>query len=148
MVEAMPLVRALRMSWWAYPAVNTLHIVGSALLFGAIVPVDLRLAGWRRSTADLATTSRLLLPVAVTGFIIAAIAGLLLFATDARAYAASALFRAKLVLICLALLNVALLARVDWRAAALPGRRLSVHGLASLLLWLGVIVLGRAIGYA
>ena len=39
------LVGALRRSHWVYPLVNAGHIVGLALLFGAIVPLDLRLIG-------------------------------------------------------------------------------------------------------
>src|SRR3546814_13778308 len=41
-------VAALRASRWVYPLVNTAHIAGIALLFGAIAPLDLRLPGaWR-----------------------------------------------------------------------------------------------------
>src|SRR3546814_3819020 len=41
-------VAALRASRWVYPLVNTAHIAGIALLFGAIAPLDLRLLGaWR-----------------------------------------------------------------------------------------------------
>src|SRR3546814_3617112 len=35
-------VAALRASRWVYPLVNTAHIAGIALLFGAIAPLDLR----------------------------------------------------------------------------------------------------------
>jgi hypothetical protein len=147
-LEALPLVEALRLSSWAYPAVNTLHIVGIALLFGAIVPLDLRLAGWRRQAASLASLSSVLLPVAVFGFILAALSGLLLFVTDARAYAASPLFWAKLVLIAAALGNAWLLRRVDWQNPAVYARHLALAGAASILLWLGAITLGRLIAYA
>ena len=146
-VEALPFVEALRLSSWAYPAVNILHIVGVALLFGAIVPLDLRLAGWRREEASLASLASVLQPVAISGFILAGLAGLLLFATDAVAYAASPLFRAKLILIAAALGNAWLLRRVDWQNPALSSRRLALAGAASLLLWLGTIALGRLIAY-
>ena len=77
-VENLPAIVALRESYLVYPLVNTLHIVGIALLFGAIVPLDLRLAGWRRDAAAVDGLSRLLLPVAIFGFLLAAGAGLLL----------------------------------------------------------------------
>jgi hypothetical protein len=146
-LENLPAVVALRESWLAYPLVNALHIVGVALLFGAIVPLDLRLAGWRRGVGAVGPLSRLLLPVAIFGFLLAAVAGLLLFATDARAYAESALFRAKLVLIAAALANAWLLRRIDWRGTRSSDRRVAVAAAASLLLWLAVIVVGRLIGY-
>lgn len=144
-LENLPLIVALRESTLAYPIVNALHIVGVALLFGAIVPLNLRLAGWRRETATVDGLARLLLPVAIFGFLLAACAGLLLFATDARAYAASPLFQAKMILIATALANAWALRRVDWRQA--QSRRVALAAAASLLLWLSVIVLGRLIGY-
>ena len=145
-LENLPAIVALRESTLAYPLVNTLHIVGIALLFGAIVPLDLRLAGWRRDASAVDALSRLLLPVAIFGFLLAACAGLLLFATDATAYAASPLFQAKIVLIALALANALALRWVDWRRPE-SSKRVALAGAASVVLWLGAIVLGRLIGY-
>ena len=88
---------------------------------------------------------RLLLPVAISGLILAALAGLLLFATDARAYAASPLFQTKLVLILLGLANAVALRKLDWRHV--PSRRAALAGIASISLWLSVIVCGRLLGY-
>jgi hypothetical protein len=146
-LEQLPAIAALRGSVLAYPLVNALHLVGVALLFGAIVPLDLRLAGWRRDTIPVDRLARVLLPVAVAGLLIAACAGLLLFATDARAYAASPLFRAKILLIGVALLNALGLRAIDWRGAVASAWPMRVAGAASLLLWLGVLVLGRLVGY-
>ncbi|HYD07884.1 MAG TPA: hypothetical protein VEC60_19270, partial [Reyranella sp.] len=126
---------------------NALHIVGIALLFGGIVPLDLRPAGWRRGAGPVDALARLLLPVAIFGLILAIVTGLLLFATDARAYAGSWLFRAKLVLIAAALINALALRRIDWRREGGTPRRAAWAGVASLLLWLGVIILGRLLGY-
>jgi hypothetical protein len=144
-VEGLAFVAALRDSYLVYPLVNALHIIGIALLFGAIVPLDLRLAGWRRESGTVEALARLLIPVALFGFVVAAAAGLLLFATDARAYAASPLFRVKMLLIAAALANALLLRRVDWRRTG--SKRLALAGAASAMLWLAVIVLGRLVGY-
>lgn len=146
-LENLPVIVALRESTLAYPLVNALHIVGVALLFGAIVPLDLRLTGWRGEAGRVDGFARLLLPVAVFGFLLAACAGLLLFATDARAYAASPLFRAKLVLITLALANALALRAIDWRQPDSSDRRIAVAGAVSIMLWLAVIILGRLVGY-
>jgi len=145
-LEQVPAIEALRNSTYVYPLVNALHVVGIALLFGGIVPLDLRLAGWRRDTGPIDPLARLLLPVAVFGLVLAAVTGLLLFATDARAYAGSTLFQAKILLIVLALANALSLRLIDWRRAG-AARRLALAGAASVVLWLGVIVLGRLVGY-
>ncbi len=145
-VEAWPPVAALRVSTLAYPLVNAAHVVGVALLFGAIVPLDLRLAGWRHEAGPVDPFARLLIPVAIAGLVLAAASGLLLFATDARAYAASWLFRIKIVLIAAAVANALALRRIDWRREPLA-RRVRFAAAASVLAWLAVIVLGRLIGY-
>ena len=48
-LEASQLGWAMRESPWLYPAVEIAHIAGSALLFGSIVVLDLRLLGLSRS---------------------------------------------------------------------------------------------------
>jgi len=146
-LEQVPAIAALRNSTYVYPLVNAFHVIGIALLFGAIVPLDLRLAGWRRGAGPVDPLARLLLPVAIFGLALAIATGLLLFATDARAYAESWLFRAKLVLIVAALLNALALRRIDWRSGDAARPRIARAGVASVLLWLGVIVVGRLIGY-
>ena len=142
---ARPIV-ALKDSYLAYPLVNTAHIIGIALLFGAIVPLDLRLIGWRSQSEPVDRLSRILLPVAIAGLLIAVPAGLLLFATDARAYAAAPLFQAKMILIALAIANALALRRFDWSGSE-PNRRVAFAGAASILLWLGAITCGRLLGY-
>jgi hypothetical protein len=144
-IEQTAPVAALRESTFAYPLVNALHIIGVALLFGAIVALDLRLIGWRRSAGPVGGFARVLLPVAIGGLALAIPAGLLLFATDARAYAASPLFQAKLLVIALAIANALWLRTSERRGQR--ARRAAIAGIASILLWLGAIVLGRLVGY-
>ena len=117
-LQELPFAAALRNGRWSYAAVNGLHIVGIALLFGAIVPLDLRLIGFWRSVR-IGTLGRVLTPVAVTGLVLAIAAGLLLFSIRAVQYAGTAVFQIKLTLILCAFLN-ALLARraVEWEACA------------------------------
>ena len=145
-VEGAGPIAALRESYFVYPLVNTLHIIGIALLFGAIIALDLRLIGWRRLAGSADQFAKLLLPVAIGGLTIAIPAGLLLFATDARAYAASPLFQAKLVFIGLAIGNAVWLRWSETRGP-LRGRRTAFAAAASILLWLGAIIFGRLVGY-
>ena len=49
----------MREALWAYPAVETVHIIGLALLFGSIVIVDLRLIGLGRNVSAVARFPRL-----------------------------------------------------------------------------------------
>lgn len=150
-LEQLPLSTLLRGSVWLYPLVNAAHIVGIALLFGAIVPLDLRLMGaWK--SVPLRTLAGVLLPVAITGLTAAVVAGALLFMTDARAYAGSPWFQMKLGVIALAVTNALALRLVPaWRdhggSGPPMGVRLRFAGAASIGLWLGAILLGRLVGY-
>jgi hypothetical protein len=146
------LVGALRRSHWIYPIVNTGHIVGLALLFGAIVPLDLRLIGfWRR--VPIGAMARMLLPVAITGLSLAVLTGALLFSVSAVKYAGMTIFQAKLLLILGALANALLLHRASvWAAhqdAEFQGTtpRLRLAGVLSIGCWLAAIFAGRMIGY-
>lgn len=146
------LSQLLRSSIWLYPLVNIGHVVGIALLFGAIVPLDLRLMGFFRR-APLEHLAHTLVPVAVTGLVIALATGSLLFATRPLDYLGEPLFGIKLGLLGAGVIN-ALVLRCSpaWRGMGvgrmeppLPASRL--HGLLSVVLWLGVIAAGRLMGY-
>jgi hypothetical protein len=153
-LEGSALATTLRGSTWLYPLVNAGHIVGIALLFGAIVPLDLRLIGaWKRMSLDVFL--RILVPVAVAGLGVAASAGALLFISKATAYAASALFQTKILMLALGIANALayhFLRRRQGRTGpggagleSIPLQRLM--GAMSIATWLSVIVLGRLVGY-
>lgn len=147
----------VRTSVWAYPLVNTLHIVGVAMLFGAIVPLDLRFLGaWRGVPPD--PLVRALVPVSVAGLILATVSGAALFTVRASEYATEPVFLGKLALIALGAANALLLRRTEaWRwlgmrrsDGAEPAQtrsRLAVAACLSLFCWLGAIALGRLLGY-
>jgi hypothetical protein len=97
-IQELPLVAELRSSRWSYAAVNTAHIAGFAILFGAIVPLDLRLMGCWRSVA-IRTLARILVPVAAAGLTIAIVAGALLFSIRAVQYAGTTLLQIKMALV-------------------------------------------------
>lgn len=145
-------VAALRQSRWTYASVNAAHIVGLALLFGAIVPLDLRLMGWRR-TVPIRAMVRTLLPLAITGLVLAVAAGLLLFSIRAVEYAGTTLFQVKMALVACALLNSLFLHRAaQWEAQQTivgdaPPLRLRMAGALSIGLWLSVIVCGRMLAF-
>ena len=142
----------LRNSRWTYASVNTAHIVGLAVLYGAIVPMDLRLLGcWR--TIPIATFARVLIPVSVAGLILTIVAGLALFSIRAVQYAGTLLFQVKMALVVCGIANALLLRRAaHWEAqqdaiGVMPPGRLRMAGALSIGLWLAVIVCGRMLAF-
>ena len=132
---------------FAYPVANTAHVLALVLLLGGIGVVDLRLLGlWRR--IPLEPLAAALVPVAAVGLLILAASGFILFAADAKALAASETFRLKLLLIALALANVALFKWRFGKAVPLqPSTSAKALALLSLLLWIAVAIAGRMIAY-
>jgi hypothetical protein len=82
-VEGNVLATWLRSSAWGYPAVETLHISGLALLFGAAVAFDLQLLGMA-ALLPVDGVARFLLPLARIGFGLAVLSGLVLFMMQAQ----------------------------------------------------------------
>lgn len=147
-LEATTLATALRESVWVYPLVNSAHILGVALLVGAIVPLDLRLLGaWRE--IPLAPLWRVLTRMAAVGLAVAIMAGVLLFVSRAVDYVESALFLSKMSLVAVGLANVAILYRFApvGPPADRPSMRVRVAAGVSLGVWPAVAVLGRLVGY-
>lgn len=132
-------------SRWGYASVNALHVLGIALLVGAIAALDLRLLGWRQAL-PLTALARLLQPVAMAGLLLALATGSLLFLADPTGYAAVPLFWIKLALAALAIAN-ALLLNLGPGLAHASLRRLRLAGGLSLSLWLATLAAGRFLAF-
>lgn len=135
----------VRDSTWAYPAVETVHIVGFVALVGAAAAFDLRLLGVTRAL-PVADAARHLLGLSLWSLAVVVPSGALLFMTQATATWANPAFRLKLLLIAVAGLN-ALVYRF-WGARSGEGSLgARTAAVLSLLLWTAVITCGRFIAY-
>ena len=150
-LEASPFAVALRNSVWMYPLVNAAHVLGLALLIGAIVPLDLRLLGCWRST-PWTPLWRVLTASAATGAGIAVATGGLLFAAQATEYVESPWFLAKMAAFGIGIVNAAALHRSSAQRPwpnddhAVPARASLAAGV-SIAAWITTLVLGRFAGY-
>ena len=142
---------AMRADLILYPIVETAHILGVAVLVGAIILLDLSLLGWgRHGRPDLLL--RQAVPVAAAGLLLAATTGFALFSAQATDYIGNPVFLTKQTLILLGLANIIWFHLSPGRdapswPAARPPRSVRVAALASALIWIGVLVCGRMIAY-
>ena len=153
-LEGSALGHAMRNSGvWAYGLVNLAHILGVASLFGSVLVLDLRLIGaWRRVPLD--AIARPTVPLAITGFVVAATSGICLITTNATEYIGNPFLLIKFPAIAVGLANVAVLNRLPaWNArgtrelTSRERRQLAAAGAVSLLSWLTAMGAGRLIGY-
>lgn len=136
-----------------FPLIESVHVLSICLVVGSILVVDLRLLGLASIQRPLSRVTGGILPLTWSAFAIAATSGLLLFISNAAKYLDNGYFVAKLVLICVAGLNMALFHAISakdlprWENEATLPLRAQVAGGLSILLWVSVVTCGRWIGF-
>jgi hypothetical protein len=129
---------------WAYPTLEAVHVLGIAALIGTLLLVELRVWGWGRSLS-LPALARLALPVSLGGFVLVALSGALMAASQWQELWANPIFRIKLGLIVLAGVNAGVF---HARGALLnPDAWARAQTVVSLLVWALVVFCGRFIAY-
>ena len=92
------------------------------------------------------------LPWTRRAFFVLAVSGALLFCTEAMKCSQSLAFRIKMALIALAGVNVWIFHgqtyRREWAAQQSVPARAMIAGMLSMLLWIGALAAGRAVGYS
>lgn len=152
-IEETGLAARIRESLLLFPLLEAAHVIGLALVLGTILVVDLRLLG-------AASTGRPFLRVASdtlkwtwAAFALSAITGALMFTSNASVYYHNFYFRGKMVLLVLAALNILAFELTAGRTASQWERDRSAPAMgkavaiASLVIWVGVIFMGRMIGF-
>lgn len=144
---------AMRENAVLFPWIESIHVVALTVVLGSIAVLDLRLIGLASRTRPLPALLHDVLPVTWVAFAVAAITGVLLFASNAVAYAHNTCFQWKVALLALIGLNTTVfhfvveprLTQVTARATAPGFARAS--GVLSIVLWVAVTAFGRWIGF-
>jgi uncharacterized protein DUF6644 len=144
---------ALHESIWAYPIVESVHVLTLCLFLGLTVMLDLRLLGVSMVRTPASEVLGRLLPWTIVGFAVMVVTGALLFyAIPVKTYL-NIFFRVKVAFLVLAGVNVAVFQRTvarsmdRWDADAVPPFRARLAAGVSLVLWAGIVVAGRMIAY-
>jgi hypothetical protein len=142
------LIVAMRGSKWLFPVIESLHLMGLALIGGAVLMVDLRLLGlglWRQPVAQVARDSQRWLLVSL---LVMVPTGFLLFMSNATKCYYLTAFWVKMTSLSLALVfTFAVRRKVALADEARVGPVWSkLVALVSLSLWSSVGIAGRLIG--
>ncbi|HTY49248.1 MAG TPA: DUF6644 family protein [Steroidobacteraceae bacterium] len=153
-LEATSLAQAISQSTWLFPTIETVHVLFLTLVVGTIMIVDLRLLNIASRNRPVSELTAEVLPWTWTAFVIAAISGGLLFSSAATKYIGLWPFRAKMVMLALAAINMAVFhlgayrGVAAWdRAPATPPPAARLAGGISLAIWVTVVGMGRWIGF-
>lgn len=151
-LETSGIGRTMRESLWLYPTVETVHIVGLAIVYGSVLVVNLRLLGLSRSLSAT-RLMRHALPWAVGAFFFVMATGLLMFTAHVEDFLGNRVFILKMGLILAAATSAAMLHAggfrdiAAWDVGVLPPRRVRTAAALSIVLWTAVIACGRFLAY-
>jgi len=142
----------IRESNWLFPSIETVHVLALVLVFGSIVMVDLRLLGLTNRTRPVTDVMAQCLPLTWSAFLVAAVAGSLLFTSKAVTYYNDIPFRLKMFCMALAGINMVCFNLTTYRRVAAwdqgrPPAGAKLAGGLSLLLWVVIVGAGRWVGF-
>lgn len=139
----------VRDSLWAFPVLESIHLLGLSLLGGSLLIVDLRMLGLgliRQPIAAIAEDAR---PWLLRALGVMALTGVPLFFSEAVKCYWNPSFRVKMVALPLALAYTFLVKQRVARAATLDTTaRTRLAALGSITIWFTVAAAGRWIGFS
>jgi hypothetical protein len=147
------LAAAVRESTMLFPWLESVHVLALAIVVGSIAIVDLRLLGVASRNHPVKKLLKDILPITWTSFAIAALTGTVLFTSQAPHYADKFPLQMKLLLLLLAGVNMLIFHTTtirtldQWDTAERTPVGARIAGGSSLVLWAGVVIFGRWIGF-
>ncbi len=140
---------AIRESLWAFPIIESIHLLGLCLLGGALLVVDLRLLGLGLTRQPIEGLIRSARPWLFAAIALMLATGIPMFLSEAVKCFYNTSFWVKMIALPIALCFTLAIRR---RMAGGAGRETSlgtrICGLASIALWFTVAAAGRWIGYS
>lgn len=136
-------------SVWLFPAIETIHILAMAIMFGGLLVINLRMLGLGMRSQPVSALSRTLMPFVNWGLIVMLLSGYGMFASEAIKCFSNDGFKFKMAALGMVLLFQLTFYRwvirqdEDRRPAALG----VVAAMVSFVLWFCVGAGGRAIGF-
>jgi len=122
------------------------HVFGLLLLLAALILITLRLLGWVLLREQLSQVIRTPVRMFWCGLALVLLSGAMMFLSGPKHYFYNRAFEVKMLLLVLAVAaQVPILRRLADDQAILPPVKLAAA--LSLVLWFGIAVAGRAIGF-
>jgi hypothetical protein len=152
-LEASGLATRIRDALWLFPLIESTHVIGLSLVFGTILIIDLRLLGIASAERSFRQMASDILKWTWAAFALTALTGTLMFITNARVYYHNFFFRTKMLMLVLSGINMLVFELTAgrtihrWDKAPSAPRAARAVAALSLAMWIGIIILGRLIGF-
>jgi len=148
--RATPVARLMHTAW-AWPIAESVHFIGLSLIVGTIFLFDLRLLGVARRIPIAALHK--LIPWGLTGFAMSFGSGVLFLLSEPDQYVYNPAFQLKVLFMGAAGVNASAFYLTSYRYVTRPGaspdtpRSARLIAVASLSLWISVIIAGRLLTF-
>ena len=136
-LQNLPWATGIKHSAWQFPVVESIHSLGLSGMGCPVAMLDLRLLGVAMRRRPVSQVASQFLPWVWTGFTLMIFTGALLFASEAVAGLNALVFQ-----------KTVFHGIHTWDKDAPTPWRAKVAGGGSLLVWVGVVAMGRALAYA
>ncbi len=148
--ESTALGTAIRMSPWAFAVIESVHLLGLAVIGGAVLLVDLRMLGFGLRNQRIAELARAVFPWLVGSLVVMLLTGVALFLSEPLKCYDSRAFWVKMISLGLAMPFTLTIRRTVTMADETRVRPIwfKLVALVSLSLWFGVGAGGRWIGFS
>ena len=138
-------------SKWGWPTAQIAHFLGLSILVGAIFMFDLRMLGMAKGISIGALHK--LVPWGIAGYLVNVVTGFMFVTASPDQYVYNSAFQLKMIFMIAAGLNILVFYSFTFRKTRMVGPGGAAPFLAklaagaSLILWTGIIVLGRMIAF-
>ncbi len=153
LLQGSSLGETVRNAQYLYPVLESIHIIGIALLVGPAFTFDFRILGFGYRIVTVPVAARYLLPVSHVGLTIVVISGVALLSAQATVVAGTGAAPWKFGLLLIACLNVPVFhlgvyRRVqEWADAPVTPIAARIGAVVSLICWTGTVFAGRLLAY-
>ena len=135
---------------WTIPVIQSIHIVGIALVMGSVLMIDLRILGWAETDQSVGQTARRFGPWLTGALWLMLASGLLMVIGQPTRELMAFSFRLKMALVATgAIVAVLLLRALKKQGSGVGDQGSGMRALAivTFVAWVCVILLGRFIAY-
>jgi hypothetical protein len=138
---------------WVIPTIQSIHIVGIAVVLGSVFMIDLRILGWAGTDQTLRQTSSRFSPWLTAGLCLQLATGLLMVIGEPVRELVTFSFWLKMFLVAVSTV-IAAIFQISLRKHEPRWERTLVHrgsikwlAMLTFLIWACIIILGRLIAY-
>jgi hypothetical protein len=138
---------------WAIPTIQSVHIVGIAMVMGSVLMIDLRILGWAWMDQTLQQTTRRFGPWLTGSLWLMLVTGILMVIGEPVRELVTFSFWLKMALVTIGTMVAVIFQRVlrrhdeHWEESLVRRPTIKALAILTFLVWACVIVLGRLIAY-